>query len=218
MRLGDVDAVLLDMDGTLVDSDAAVERAWAVWAGEQGLDPAAVTALAEGFPAEATVRRLRPDLPEPAVAAAAARQDALQAEDVGDVVAAEGAGRLLAALERLGLPWAVVTSAGRRLARARLGAAGIPAPLVVARDELADGKPDPEGYLRAAALLGVDPERCLVVEDSAPGVAAGRAAGARVAGLRGIPADVQVDDLAELAALLEGAGPAGSAGLGEDAA
>jgi HAD superfamily hydrolase (TIGR01509 family) len=122
---------------------------------------------------------------------------------VSDVVAAPGADALLAALERLALPWAVVTSADIRLARARLGAAGIPdPPLLVTLDDVRVGKPDPEGYLLAARRLGVDPARCLVVEDAEPGVAAGRAAGAVVAGLRGVSADVAVADLGELAAAL----------------
>jgi HAD superfamily hydrolase (TIGR01509 family) len=191
------------MDGTLVDSDAAVERAWTAWAAEHGVDPAAVLAVAHGSPPDPTVRRMLPDLDDRAVARSAARQMDLQYDDVSDVVAAPGADVLLAALARLGLPWAVVTSADVRLARARLRAAGLPdPPLLVTVEDVRAGKPDPEGYLLAATRLGVDPARCLVVEDAGPGVAAGRAAGAVVAGLRGIEADVAVADLGELAALL----------------
>ena len=110
---------------------------------------------------------------------------------------------LLAALRELDLPWAVVTSADVRLARARLGAAGIPdPPLLVSVEDVRVGKPDPEGFLIAAARLGAAPARCLVVEDAEPGVTAGRAAGMTVAGLRGIDADVAVADLGELADLL----------------
>ena len=107
----------------------------------------------------------------------------------------------LAALDELGRPWAVVTSADARLAAARLGAAGITAPVVVDRDAVAHGKPDPEGYLLAAARLGVDPADCLVVEDTATGAAAGRAAGATVAGLKGGAggeAQLALRDLTEL--------------------
>jgi HAD superfamily hydrolase (TIGR01509 family) len=191
------------MDGTLVDSDAAVGRAWTAWAAEHGVDPDAVLAVAHGSPPDPTVRRMLPDLDDRAVARAAARQMDLQYDDVSDVVAAPGADALLAALARLGLPWAVVTSADVRLARARLGAAGLPdPPLLVTVEDVRAGKPDPEGYLLAATRLGVDPTRCLVVEDAGPGVVAGRAAGAVVAGLRGIEADVAVADLGELAELL----------------
>jgi mannitol-1-/sugar-/sorbitol-6-phosphatase len=103
-----------------------------------------------------------------------------------------------------GLPWAVVTSADTRLAQARLGAAGIVAPVLVTTDDIAAGKPDPAGYLRAAELLGVPASRCLVVEDAAVGITAGRAAGAWTAGLRGLDADVSIADLFELAELLKG--------------
>jgi len=209
-----VAAALLDMDGTLVDSDAAVERAWRIWAQEYGVDPAAVLAVAHGSPAGRTVRRFRPDLDEPAVADAAARQLALQYDDLRDVVATPGAEELLATLDRLGLPWAVVTSADRRLAEARLGAAGIPAPLLVTVEDVRAGKPDPECYLLAATRLGADPARCLVVEDTEPGAAAGRAAGARVAALRGLAGDLRIDDLRQLAQLLTNSrSPPGRDGL-----
>ena len=191
------------MDGTLVDSDAAVERAWTTWATEHGVDPDAVLLVAHGSPPDPTVRRMRPDLDDRAVARAAARQMDLQYDDLSDVVAAPGAGALLATLARLGLPWAVVTSADVRLAHARLDAAGLPdPPLLVTVEDVRAGKPDPEGYLFAARQLGVDPERCLVVEDAGPGVEAGRAAGATVAGLRWIASDVPLADLGELAELL----------------
>ena len=64
------------------------------------------------------------------------------------------------------------------------------------------GKPDPEGYLLAARELGADPGRCLVVEDAEAGVRAGRAAGATVAALKGVPADIQIADLYQLRTLL----------------
>jgi HAD superfamily hydrolase (TIGR01509 family) len=197
-----VRAVLLDMDGTLVDSDASVERAWTTWSAEHGLDPAAVLAIAHGSPADRTVRRLAPALDEASVATAAQRQLDLQYDDLSDVVAAPGAPELLAALDRTGLPWAVVTSADVRLAKARLGAAGIEPPLLVTVEDVRRGKPDPEGYLLAAGRLGVDPAACLVVEDSEPGLAAGRAAGMRTAALRGLDGDLRLADLAQLAHLL----------------
>jgi mannitol-1-/sugar-/sorbitol-6-phosphatase len=196
------EAVLLDMDGTLVDSDGAVERAWAAWAVEYGVDPALALANAHGSPASITAARLRPDLDAAQVDAAAARQLELQYEDLHDVVPTPGADRLLAELDRIGLPWAVVTSADDRLAKARLDAAGIRPPLLFTFEDVARGKPDPEGYLLAAKALGVDPAACLVVEDSEPGLAAGRAAGAMTASLRGLDADVKLHDLGHLVELL----------------
>ncbi len=91
MEIRDIRAVLFDMDGTLVDSDAAVERAWTVWAGEYGVPVADVLAIAHGSPAESTVDRMRPDLSAPARAEAAARQLELQYDDLSDVVATPGA-------------------------------------------------------------------------------------------------------------------------------
>ncbi len=199
-----VDAVLFDMDGTLVDSDAAVERGWLAWAAEYGVDePTARRGVIHGSPSDHTVRRLRPDLAGSAMATAVARQLALQYDDLGDVVPLPGAHELLATLDRLDVPWAVVTSADTRLAHARLAAAGITAQWLVSVDDIRAGKPDPEGYLLAARRLGVDPARCLVVEDAEPGVQAGRAAGATVAALKGVPADLPITTLAELVELFQ---------------
>ena len=203
MELSQVRAVLLDMDGTLVDSDAAVERAWRTWAREYHVDRGpAVPLIAHGMPALGNVRRLRPDLSGDEAAAAARRQLALQYDDVSDVTAAPGARELLGELDRLGLPWAVVTSADPTLARVRLAAARIRPALLVTSEDVRAGKPDPEGYLLAARKLGADPRRCLVVEDAAAGVRAGRAAGATVAALKGVPADIPIADLYQLSTLL----------------
>jgi len=201
MDLSRVQAVLLDMDGTLVDSDGAVERSWRTWAAEYRVDPGEPL-VAHGLPALGNIRRLRPDLSEAEVVASARYQLELEYVDVADIAAAPGAHELLGELDRLGLPWAVVTSADPPLARTRLAAAGIRPALLVTIDDVRAGKPDPEGYLLAARKLGADPRRCLVVEDAEAGVAAGRAAGAVVAGLRGVDADIQITDLHQLTELL----------------
>jgi sugar-phosphatase len=203
MDLSDIGAVLLDMDGTLVDSDAAVERAWRAWAGEYGVDPELIAPYAHGSPADRTVRLLRPDLGDEAVAVAAARQLTLQYDDLADVVPTAGAHRLLALLDERDLPWAVVTSADDMLAKVRLAAAGITPPVLITREDVSVGKPDPEGFRAAARQLGVDITRCLVVEDSEPGIVAGHAAGARVAALKGLAGDLQIDDPGHLAQLLD---------------
>lgn len=200
--LRDVGAVLLDMDGTLVDSDAAVDLAWVRWAAEYSIPASALQQIAHGRPALSTVRELAPWLDDQAAQQAADRQVDLQVLDADGTVALPGATELLAVIDRLGLPWAVVTSADARLAKARLSAAGIAPPLLVTIEDVLAGKPDPEPYLAAAARLGVDLARCLVVEDSLAGIEAGRRAGARVAALRGHPADLSISGLAELAHLL----------------
>jgi len=199
-----VDAVLFDMDGTLVDSDAAVERSWSTWATEHGVDPAVVLPIAHGNPAEITVAALLPALGPDEVATSAARQLALQYDDLADVGPTKGAEHLVALLNERAVPWAVVTTADRRLADARLAAAGLTAPLLVTADDITANKPDPEGYLLAARRLGVAPQRCLVVEDTATGLQAGRAAGARTAALKGQDGDIRLAHLGELADLLQG--------------
>ncbi|MGX6606653.1 HAD-IA family hydrolase [Micromonosporaceae bacterium Da 78-11] len=202
INLAEIEAVLFDMDGTLVASDSAVERAWMSWAAEHGVDGPAAIELAHGSPSETTVRKLLPHLAEDAIRQAALRQLELQYDDLDDVTATPGAVQVLDVLTRRGLPWAVVTSADGRLAAARLAAAGISAPVLVTTDDIEVGKPDPAGYLRAAALLGVSAQNCLVVEDAEVGLEAARAAGAHTAALRGLDGDLRLTDLGELAKLL----------------
>ncbi|MGC4943213.1 HAD-IA family hydrolase [Kribbella sp. DT2] len=202
MHAQDIRAVLFDMDGTLVDSDAAVERAWTTWSTEYGVEASAVLAVAHGSPAESVVERVLPGLDPTIRAIAAGRQHELQYDDLSDVVAAPGAHELLDLLEQRGLPWAVVTSADQRLAKARLTAAGIVPPVLVTIEDITKGKPDPEGYLRGAELLGVDVRQCLVVEDAEVGLQAGKAAGAWTAALKGLTGDLDLTDLRQLAALL----------------
>ncbi|WP_127499978.1 HAD-IA family hydrolase [Actinoplanes solisilvae] len=197
-----VRAILFDMDGTLVDSDGAVLRSWLSWAAEYDVDGREAYEMAHGSPSASTVNKLLPHLDEGARVVAAARQLELQYDDLSDVVATPGANKLIELLTRTGVPWAVVTSADARLAKARLAAAGIVAPVLVTTDDIAAGKPDPEGYLRAAELLGVDPAHCLVVEDAEVGLAAGRAAGARTAALRGLDGDLRLASLRDLTAAL----------------
>lgn len=197
-----VAAVLFDMDGTLVDSDASVRRAWAGWCGEYGVAVAAWDAFVRGSSAAESIRRIFPELGAASLAERVARFLELECADVADVVPMPGALALLAQLGALGIPWAIVTSAERPLAALRLEAAGVVAETVVTIDDVAACKPHPEGYLVAAQALEVEISRCLVVEDSVPGVAAGRAAGATVASLRGVASDLPLRDLFHLAELL----------------
>ncbi len=187
--------LLFDNDGVLVDSDAAVAASWSRWATEHGLVPAEVVAVVHGRRAADTVAAL---LPAERRAAASALIDRLELEDAATVPAVAGAAGLLGTLPAH--VWAVVTSGTPALATARLAAAGLPLPgVLVTGHDVRTGKPDPEGYLLGARLLGVPPEETVVVEDSPAGIAAGRAAGARVLGVGeralGTGADVVVGDL-----------------------
>jgi HAD superfamily hydrolase (TIGR01509 family) len=200
--LRSIEAVLLDMDGTLVDSDAAIARSWTQWASR--IEPERRVSVDEilGVTSFDAVLRIFPDYPPDEVPSAAREAMAMQYEDNHDVSATSGAHELLDLLVTRGLPWAIVTSADEPLARARLAAAAIVAPVLITEDDVSAGKPHPEGYLLAAARLGVDPRTCLVVEDSVAGLEAGRAAGCTTAGLRGNAADINVDDLGQLTVLL----------------
>ena len=194
-------AWLFDLDGTLVDSERASVRAWSRIADRYALDLDAILRVHGGRPPEGTLALAAPQLPPATVAEALADLWRGLYDDVSDVTAHAGAHDLIRAIEAAGRPWAIVTACDRRLAAARLGAAGITPALVVTCDELTAGKPDPQGYLLAAARLEVPPAACLVVEDAAAGVEAGRRAGMRVAGVHGVEGDLTVAGLADLMSL-----------------
>ncbi|MEU1869133.1 sugar-phosphatase [Streptomyces ambofaciens] len=191
-------ALLLDMDGTLVNSDAAVERVWRRWADRHGLDGDEVMKVVHGRQGYASMALLLPDRPMEQNYADNTRMLAEETADTEGVVAIPGAAEFLASLR--GLPHALVTSADVALSTARMAAAGLAQPDVrVTAESVGASKPDPEGFLKGAAELGVAPADCIVFEDSGAGIAAGRAAGMRVvgvgprAGLHG--PDVVVEDL-----------------------
>jgi mannitol-1-/sugar-/sorbitol-6-phosphatase len=172
--------VLFDLDGVLVDSTPAVARVWAGWAREHGFDPDEVVRKAHGRPSIATIREL---LPLADHAAEDREVERREIADVDGVIPLPGAMELLRALPIDG--WAIVTSGSRPLAGVRIGAAALPKPKhLVTSSDVQRGKPDPEPYLKGAHLLGVPAADCLVIEDAPAGIRAGKAAGARVLGLR----------------------------------
>ncbi|WP_033345566.1 HAD-IA family hydrolase [Catenuloplanes japonicus] len=199
MKIG---AVLFDMDGTLIDSHGAIIRSWTRISEEYGLPLDEILAVHAGRPAWSTLESVAPWLGAEKIALAGKRQLEWEYDDLGDIVAIDGALELIDGVAGKNLPWAVVTSADERLARARMGAVGIDPPLLISTDDITAPKPDPEGYLLAARRLGVPPEACLVVEDAPAGVAAGRAAGMRVVGVAGITGDSTVTNLVEILDLL----------------
>ncbi len=193
--------ILFDLDGVLVHSAEPVRRSWRRWAREHGLPERTVLGAAHG---RRTVDTLRVLAPYVDAEAEAARLEAVQSEDTDGVTAGVGALTLVSLLPPGS--WAVVTSGTRRLALARLAAAGLPPVAgLICGDDVSAGKPSPEGYLRGADLLGLPPHECVVFEDAVAGIEAGHAAGMTVVGVSGQQppgdlaiADVVVGELAEV--------------------
>ncbi|MFJ2233959.1 HAD-IA family hydrolase [Streptomyces sp. NPDC087859] len=175
-------ALLLDMDGTLVNSDVVVERCWRRWASRHGLDGDEVMKVVHGRQGYASMALLLPDRPMEQNHADNALMLAEETADMEGVVEIPGASEFLASLRDV--PHALVTSADVALSTARMAAAGLPLPDIrITAESVGASKPDPEGFLKGAAELGLAPEDCVVFEDSGAGIAAGRAAGMRVVGV-----------------------------------
>src|SRR5437868_9990099 len=200
-------AILFDMDGVLIDSAPAVERVWRIWALAYGFDPALVVAQAHGRRSIETIRAVAPTMD-------AEKEnimvEQMEIEDKDGVTALPGAARLLAQLpdDR----FAIVTSATRPLAVARLGYAGLRVPrYMVTADDVVNGKPSPEPYLKGAALLGFAPADCVVFEDTPAGIASARASAMQAIALQTTypaqdlqAADAIVASLADVEAELRG--------------
>jgi sugar-phosphatase len=180
-------AILADLDGTLVDSVASSERAWGALARRRGLDEEETHQFAMGRPTRETIALL---VPADERAAEQARLDGDEVDDAGSVVAYPGAAELLAGP----LPIAVVTSGSTELATARLRGAGLEVPeAMITADGVKTGKPDPEPFLLGARALGVEPGRCLALEDAPAGVASARGAGMPVVALRTTHPDAELE-------------------------
>ncbi|HEX4305266.1 MAG TPA: HAD-IA family hydrolase [Solirubrobacterales bacterium] len=196
-------AILADLDGTLVDSVASSERAWGAFARRRGRDEGETHRFAMGRPTRETVALL---VPEEERDAEQGQIDRDEVDDAGSVTAYPGAAELLAGP----IPLAVVTSGSTELATARLRGAGLEVPAVlITADKIERGKPDPEPFLLGARGLGVDPARCLALEDAPPGIESALAAGMPVVAFRTSHpeselerATIVLDSLAEAAARL----------------
>lgn len=173
-------AFLFDLDGVLVDSRAVVERTCRRWAQRHRLDPETVLRIAHGRRTRDTVTAVAPHLD---LEQEVEWLDTAELVDVDGLAEVPGIRQFLATLPASS--WAVVTSCGPALARLRLTTVGLPIPeIVVTSDDVSLGKPAPDGYRLGATRLGHDAAACLVFEDAPPGIAAARAAGARVIALR----------------------------------
>jgi mannitol-1-/sugar-/sorbitol-6-phosphatase len=183
-------ALLFDLDGVLIDSTPAVARVWVSWALEHGFDPTEVVARAHGRPSLTTIRELLPEADHEAENRIVERREI---EDLDGVVPLPGVLDLLGSIppDR----WTIVTSCTRALAKVRIRHAGLTVPKkFITSTDVAHGKPDPEPYLKAAALLGFSAPACIVFEDASAGVRAGKAAGAKVIALRTTVEDAALRD------------------------
>lgn len=179
MQNFDCSAILFDLDGVLVDSTRSVDRFWRLWAQDNGLDPDEAVNVAHG---RRTIETLGILVPHVDAEAEAVRLEKLEADSTEGVSVMPGAAELVNSLPRD--RWCVVTSGTRYLATRRLAAGNLPVPdILVTADDVKNGKPHPEPYRKGAALLGVDPHKCLVIEDAPAGIRAAHAAGMKVIGL-----------------------------------
>lgn len=181
------EALLLDMDGTLVHSTTEVETVWRLWCQSHRLDPEPVLAMCHGMRSREVIRALAPQLD---LAREVALLDELEIQYAGVAEPIAGARTLLGALSPA--RWALVTSASQRVARHRLASAGLPLPrLLIGAEDVVRGKPDPEPYLLVARRLGLAPADCLVFEDAPAGIRSALQAGCQVVQIGG---DKRLDD------------------------
>lgn len=181
------EALLLDMDGTLVHSTTEVETVWRLWCQSHRLDPEPVLAMCHGMRSREVIRALAPQLD---LAREVALLDELEIQHAGVAEPIAGARTLLGALSPA--RWVLVTSASQRVARHRLASAGLPLPrLLIGAEDVVRGKPDPEPYLLAARRLGLAPADCLVFEDAPAGICSALQAGCQVVQIGG---DKRLDD------------------------
>ncbi len=200
--------VIFDLDGVLIDSHVVVERHWRRWAAQHGLDGDAVMAFVHGRPMIQSMRHLTPHLDAETEGRALA---AAEAADTDGLVRIDGAVALTQALPHG--RWGIATSGDRPTATTRVRYIGVPWPAVlITADDVTQGKPHPEPYLKAAAGLDLAPDTCLVFEDSPAGITAAKAAGMQVVGVATTHrrddlthADIVIDRLAQVQAAVNGA-------------
>src|SRR5579871_1458552 len=171
-------AILFDLDGVLCDSTRQVDREWREWAARKGVDGDAVMAIAHGVRTLEVIRRVAPHLNAEVEAAAIENHEA---HDQRGVTVMPGAADLLKSIPDG--RWGVVTSGSRLLATNRLRHCGLPVPeVLVTSDDVVNGKPDPEPYLKGAMRLGFGTAECLVMQDAPAGIESAHAGGMKVIG------------------------------------
>jgi len=190
------EGVLFDLDGVLIDSTPCVTRVWRDWAVEHDLDPDHVVHVAHGRRSIETIALVAPHLDAEAENIEVERRELADTEGL---TVFPGATELLRSLPSG--KWTIVTSGTRPLATLRLQVAGLPVPeRMVTADDVTQGKPDPEPYLKGAEKLGFKPEDCVVIEDAPSGLKDAKAAGCRSFGL---PTTYQREELGEATVILD---------------
>jgi sugar-phosphatase len=200
-------AILFDLDGVLVDSTGSVDRHWRIWARERGVDEEKVVAIAHGVRAIEVIRTVTPHLD------AEKELRDLEEKETGDhpmLTAMPGAIDFVRSIPEG--RWGVVTSGSRFIAPDRLRSVGVPVPKVlITADDVVNGKPHPEPYLKGAKALGADPKECLVIEDAPAGIRSAHAGAMKVIGFASTfkpdkltEADAVVKSYAELSVVQEG--------------
>lgn len=178
--------VIFDMDGTLVNSQAAVERVWRKWARKHGVSAEKILAASHGRRTQEIVRLFAPEGMD--IDREASELEAEEVADGNDICAVPGALELVRWIPRG--DWAVVTSASLELASRRLLAAGLPLPdLLISAEDVSIGKPHPQGYLLAIDRMRARADDCLVFEDAHAGILAAKAAGCDVVAITGARPD-----------------------------
>jgi HAD superfamily hydrolase (TIGR01509 family) len=180
--------VLFDWDGVVIDSSSQHERSWDLLAAERGLTlPEGHFKAGFGKKNEVIIPALGWGSDPSIVKELADRKEELYRELVAaeGVVVLPGARELLLGLKESGIPRAVGSSTPRGNLDALFAATGLDAlfDAVVCGTDVTHGKPDPEVFLKGAALLGLAPERCIVIEDAFAGIEAARRGGMKVVGV-----------------------------------
>ncbi|KAF8238400.1 HAD-like protein [Tricholoma matsutake] len=177
-----VDAILFDMDGTLIDSTPGVFKAWEIFSEDYSLgDSAAITHATHGRRLDDTLKEYCQIEDEDKLRSEIDRFEEQVIQ--GGPVALPGALSLISELcsPETALRWTIVTSASNRYAPRALRRSEVPLPAVglVTSNDVSHGKPHPAPYLAGAKKCNADLSRCLVVEDAIAGLKSGHAAGAR---------------------------------------
>lgn len=185
----DCDAVLFDLDGVLVDSRHCIERLWREWATQRHINVDKILHYAHGRRAVETIRLVAPHLD---AEREAADLWAVEARETAGLAKIPGVFELLQSIPADA--WGIATSGTHAIASTRLAFGGLPVPdVLISAEDVVTGKPDPEPYLFAAMMLGVQPAKCVVVEDAPAGIQSGRSAGMHVIGV--LSSDYAADEL-----------------------